>query len=316
MRGEPRLPRATATLTVGLVALLALVGGMGATADVAAPVRDAVGGAARVLVPAGLDATRHRGAAASEATDPDVDPDVDPDADLGATDVASTVATLPLAEVGPLVVHVPSVDPVVVGFHEASTTASLPMSPLGVLLGNENSTRFDAPPTPRDPEAQAYLVLSSRGRAAGPTTAVDVVLRDDEPVLAPVSGIVSDVRGTWLYGQYADIRLELRPDDAPDTRVVVVHIEEPAVAVGDRVTVGETVLAPGPRRFPFASQIDRETEPERWPHVHLEVSPGGCADPATHLTGDAHGRWPAPVPTATVGRAAGRGPVRREGAGA
>jgi hypothetical protein len=277
VRGERRLPRATVALSAGAFALLAALGGVGATAEVAAPVRDAVAGAARVVVPASVEATRHRGAAAAEAEDELADAD--------ASDEAPQVVTRPLATVGSLVVHVPSVDPVVVGFHEASTTASLPMEPLGALLGNENTMRFEAPATVGDPDAQAYLVLSSRGRAAGPTTAVDVVLRDDEPVLAPVSGVVSDIRGTLLYGQYADVRLELRPDDDPTTRVVVVHIEEPVVAVGDRVTVGETVLAPGPRRFPFASQIDRETEPDRWPHVHLEVQPWGLRRPGDPADG-------------------------------
>jgi hypothetical protein len=48
-------------------------------------------------------------------------------------------------------------------------------------------------------------------------------------------------------------------------------VEGTHVEVGDRVEGGETVIARTARRFPFRSQVDKETAPEAWPHVHLEV---------------------------------------------
>ena len=55
---------------------------------------------------------------------------------------------------------------------------------------------------------------------------------------------------------------------------------------GERVTAGETVLAPGPTQLPFESQVDElRTVDPAWPHVHIEVvdpsipdrpTPGGC----------------------------------------
>lgn len=169
---------------------------------------------------------------------------------------------------------VPGVDPVVVSYHEASRTGVVDIDPAGELVRNENATRaFDAV----GGEGPAFLVQVSRGRRPGPTTAVDVVLRDGDEVLAPVTGTVVEVRPYLLYGAHEDVRIELVPDGHPDVRVVLIHVEGVSVATGDRVTAGE-VIADGARGFPFEAVVDRATAPERHGHVHLEVK---RVDPVT-----------------------------------
>lgn len=188
-----------------------------------------------------------------------------------ALPVAGAPATPVLARYEDLVVHLPSAAAVVVGFHEAASVVGLGLDPVGVLAEDRNTTRTDLP---ADVEGGTpYLVLSSRGRAAGPTSAMDIVLRPGDPVLAPVTGTVADVRGYLLYGAHRDLRVEIVPDGRPDLRVVLIHLDEVTAAVGDRVVGGVTTLAGTARLLPFSSHIDRETEPERLPHVHLEVQP-------------------------------------------
>jgi hypothetical protein len=190
---------------------------------------------------------------------------------------ASDAPTPPMARRGRLLLRAPVVDPVLVGFHEAANPYGFALHPVGELLAHRNPTRYDAPPN--DPSGTPYVVLASRGEPAPATSAIDVVLVDDQPVLAPVSGVVSDVRSFTLYGRYADQRVEIVPRGAPHLRVVLIHLEEVRVAPGDAVVVGRSVLATGARRFPFASQIDRETEPDVWPHVHVEVQRVGAPRP-------------------------------------
>jgi hypothetical protein len=169
-----------------------------------------------------------------------------------------------------LVLVAPVLDPILLGFHEASTATGRDMRPLGELIGNDNSTRFTPPFEVRD-GAQPYVVLASRGRSAGPTTAVDVVARPDAPVVAPITGQVTDIRSYVLYGSYPDHRIEIRSTADPSLRVVMVHVTDLTVAVGDRVIAGTSVVAERANLFPFSSQVDRETEPDRFPHVHVEV---------------------------------------------
>jgi hypothetical protein len=91
---------------------------------------------------------------------------------------------------------------------------------------------------------------------------------------------VTDVRGYLLYGKHADQRIEIAPADAPDQRIVMIHLDGVTVAVGDEVAVGETVVAAGARMFPFGSHIDRYTEPARHPHVHYEIKRARAQDEA------------------------------------
>jgi len=164
--------------------------------------------------------------------------------------------------------HVPGAAPVLVAYHEASRSESLPLVPLGRVRSNANATRFDPPAAEAD--GLAYDVQVSRGRFPGPTTAVDVVLPHDAAVLSPVAGTVVQVRDYALYGRHPDVRIEIVPDDAPDRVVVLIHVEGPQVSVGEHVELGAP-LATRARLFPFSSIVDRSTEPERYGHVHLEV---------------------------------------------
>lgn len=187
---------------------------------------------------------------------------------VAVPDDAVAAPVRPFAAVDGMVLSLPSTDVLLVGYHEASRVGALAFEPIGRGASNANTSRLTLPPD-RD-EGPSYHVLSSRGRPLPPTSAVDVVLRDDDPVLAPVDGVVTEVRPYHLYGTHPDTRLEIRPDDAPHLRLVMIHVDGVQVAVGDRVVTGRTVLAATANRFPFASHVDRYLD-GRWPHVHLEV---------------------------------------------
>jgi hypothetical protein len=263
-----------ALLAIAIPALLATTAGRGS-----APA-EASGGdqtKAEAGERGGADGQRPRGAADADDAGTSV-MGAASDADGGG---GAGAPTRPLARVGALQVRAPSSDPVLVGFHQAATTHGLTMQPVGRLLEDRNPVGR-APPADR-PAGTPYLVLDPRGEPTAATSAVDVVLRDDDPVLAPVTGWVSDVRDVVLYGTYPDQRVEVVPRSAPHLRVVLIHVDGVAVAPGDAVVVGRTVLATTARRFPFASQIDRDTDPEVWPHVHLEVQPRRAPRPGDAL---------------------------------
>lgn len=192
-----------------------------------------------------------------------------PPVDAGEPDDEDTGTTPPLATTAGLRLSLPTERPLIVGFHEASSPEALEMDPRGRLVDNENTTKFEPPP--EVDEGADYLVMSSRGRPRAATSAVDVVMDPGDPVRSPVTGTVTDVRSYHLYGSHEDHRIEIAPDENPDLRLVLIHLDEVEVALGDPVEAGRSVLAGTARAFPFGSQVDRYTEPERWPHVHLEV---------------------------------------------
>jgi biotin carboxyl carrier protein len=247
-----RLPALVASLVAALVAVTVVA------SDSAASVGDRVHELAGGPPPAGVvqaDAAAWLGASAepadggepTRAAEPTDEPDSDatPDADPAPEAPPAPEA---FGQVDDLRLLLPSRDSVVAGFHQSSSPSALTMTPVG-----------------------DRHVLPSRGRGTAPTSAVDIVLVDEDPVLAPVSGTVAQVAAYELYGRHADQRIVIAPDEAPHLEVVVIHVAGVHVEEGARVEAGRSVLADTARRFPFRSQVDELTAPDAWPHVHLEV---------------------------------------------
>jgi biotin carboxyl carrier protein len=152
-------------------------------------------------------------------------------------------------------------------YHEASYHDAMALHPLGRLRHDYNVTKFSRrePVTP----GPDYIVMSSRGRPTPATSAADVVMPRGTKVRAPVSGVVTKVKRYRLYGGYVDDEVEIRPDDAPDVRLAMIHLDDLEVHEGDEVSQGASVIGV-PRIFPFSSQTDLYI-PGGNPHVHMEV---------------------------------------------
>lgn len=171
----------------------------------------------------------------------------------------------------------PSPEVVMVGFHEAGRPGARSLALASSPDAQEGITTV---PDPKVDDALPSRVLPTRGRANGPATAIDVAMVAGEPVHAPVSGTVTSVEPYLLYGEYPDTRIVVAPDGRPDLRLVVLHVTEEQVAVGDRVEAGTDVLAASANPLPFTSQIDEYTVDASGvatPHVHLELRP--ASDP-------------------------------------
>lgn len=145
---------------------------------------------------------------------------------------------------------------------------------------HDGARQFD--PTP---DAPAAVTLETRQRRTGSRTAADIVVDPAGEIRAPVSGTVKRAGTYVLYCDNADDYVVIRPDGQARWEVKILHISGVQVRAGQRVTAGETVLAPRPTPLPFESQVDElRTADPAWPHVHLEVvdtdipdqpSPGG-----------------------------------------
>lgn len=158
---------------------------------------------------------------------------------------------LPFAAVQEVVLHHPSAQVEKVGFHESNHDGAQAMTPL---------------PTAVDP-----TVLESRERDTARTGAADVVAHPEIEVRAPVTGTVKRGGRYVLYCDHYDYYVVIEPDAHPGWEVKVLHIAGLYVKKGERVTAGETVLAPYPTQLPFESQVDETTGQPAWPHVHIEV---------------------------------------------
>lgn len=174
------------------------------------------------------------------------------------------------ARVRDLVLYLPARHVLGVGYHQAKSPLSLPLHPLGRVVRNDNRENYRAPRATAGPN---YIVLVSRQRGTAPTSAVDVAVGRREPVRAPVSGVVREVREYLLYGVYPDLRVELDPRDGSGLIVVLIHLTKVRVREGQRVVAGETPIGFA-RVLPDRSYIN-DYVGEGVPHVHIEVKERG-----------------------------------------
>lgn len=174
-----------------------------------------------------------------------------------------------LAEVHGVELFSPSPKALAHGFHEGSTN-SAELVPVGVA--DDNPRGISLPKKAKD--GVRYVVMPSRGRSAGATSAVDVAMDEGVEVKSPVSGTVVDVSTYALYGRTNDVMMRIRPASNPDVLVVLFHLVDPAVGAGDEVEAGATTVAAGARPLPFSSQVDRWAG-KAGPHVHIQVDPAG-----------------------------------------
>ncbi|HEX2032079.1 MAG TPA: hypothetical protein VHL78_11880 [Actinomycetota bacterium] len=168
---------------------------------------------------------------------------------------------------GPVELRGLSPDVVAVAFHEASFGDAVDLRPVGRCAVCRNRWKFNPPRGARG--GPAYIVMDTRGRASGATSAVDAVLPRGRTALAPVTGTVTEVRRYRLYGRHWDVRVEIRPAAAPRRRVVMLHLEGVTLVPGERVEASVTRIGTA-RRFAFESQVDRYVDGDV-PHVHMEV---------------------------------------------
>ena len=170
--------------------------------------------------------------------------------------------TLPLAEVGGVVLVHPSQRVERVGFHESSVVGAQELTPLDTAVGAST--------------------LNTRDRGTGDRTAVDVVVQPGTTALAPVTGTVVKAGGYRLYCAYDDEAVVITPDAHPEWLVVLLHVQGVLVTAGQRVTAGVTPVATQAHQLPFRSQVDKlATVSPAWPHIHIEVDNPTIPDTAS-----------------------------------
>lgn len=162
----------------------------------------------------------------------------------------------------------PAADVLSIGFHQAGGSHPA-LTPMGELVANENPYGTDH--VEHVAGGAAIRVMPSRGRGGSGTSAADVALAPGTVVRSVVTGTVTAVEDYTLYGSHRDVFVEIQPEGRPDVRVVLYHLDDVVVGVGDPVFAGLTPIAGGARDLPVTNQIDRYAESCPCPHVDIRL---------------------------------------------
>ncbi len=172
----------------------------------------------------------------------------------------------PFGFVGPVTLHLPSIAVEQIGFHESNHDGAAQIELIDTVV--------------------PVMTMETRNRDNVARGAADISVHPNLEIRSPVTGTVIRAGGYTLYCRYSDAFVVIEPDELPGWEVKVLHMTDRTAIRGDRVVAGETVIAAGPNKFPFRSQIDEFTGEPSWGHIHIEVvdpsvpdrpsSGGGC----------------------------------------
>jgi hypothetical protein len=157
---------------------------------------------------------------------------------------------------------------VAVGFHQADNKKAVRFVPLMKCHARDKAATMKALI-----KKGAFKLFQQplRGRGSSNFSAADCAVPPKTVVVAPVSGVVTNVRSYKLYGYINDLRLEIKPDGSPHLRVVMIHITGVKVKKGQRVVGGITPVATV-RHLPLNSTINRFVPVKPVDHVHIQVN--------------------------------------------
>lgn len=153
----------------------------------------------------------------------------------------------------------------------AAERAALAASATAAAASTTATAKVSAPAT--DIWSGPALRLYRSGRSGTPNTAVDVGGQPGTQVLAPVDGVIAQVKPYKLYNKYDDYEIHIAPVGATDFEVVILHIDGPAVKVGDKVTGGRTPIGVVRNLARFETlQLGEYTPGAKGDHTHMQVN--------------------------------------------
>jgi hypothetical protein len=170
--------------------------------------------------------------------------------------------------------HFPAIpeDMIAVGFHQAWNVHATEMVPRLKTLPDQKYAATKSA-LRSDPSLKLFVMMS-RGRGSSRYSAADCAVRPGSLILAPVTGVIAKVKTYILAGYGLDYQVEIKPDGASGLRVVLIHIRDVTVKVGDRVEGGVTPLATVRHLTGIDNQVNRYL-PVQADHTHVQINDAG-----------------------------------------
>ncbi len=127
-----------------------------------------------------------------------------------------------------------------IGYHAADSPEAVAFAPEGDCVSGGGLTEKLADIFKGG--GLAYYLMNDDGDGAAATGALDVGAVPGAVVFSPVDGKVVSLEQTEISGKYKDIEIQIQVANDPTLVLVVTHIADVAVELGDGVTQGDTLL--------------------------------------------------------------------------
>ena len=156
-----------------------------------------------------------------------------------------------------------------VAFHPVDNDDAVAFAPVGERVGGGGLGQKLADIFAGGGGVQYYLMDGDGGEQSPATAGLDVGAVPASPVISPVDGKVTSIKEYSVLGRYKDVEIDIRLAADPSLLLIVTHIAEPKVEIGDAVQGGNTTLG-SVRGFPAAlDQALSQYTSDNGDHVQL-----------------------------------------------
>jgi hypothetical protein len=129
-----------------------------------------------------------------------------------------------------------------IAYHPVEYQDTVPFAPAGERLSGGGLGEALADVFAGGGGVQYYLMGGTGTQSSPATSGLDVGAVPGSPVVSPVDGKVTAVKPYSILGRYPDVEIDIQLARDPSLLLVVTHVAEPQVALGDVVARGESVL--------------------------------------------------------------------------
>jgi len=168
-----------------------------------------------------------------------------------------------------LLLPVAAQDATIIAYQPVSDERAVALSPIGEQANANSLVRFFRSIFSGQPSVRYYLL---DGQGGEPTGSVLVGAQPGSPVTSPISGVVSGVKEYKLYGKYADVQIDIRPDEMSGTTISLLFVSDPVVSIGEVVTAGKTQLGKVRASPPELGATLAEYTHDSGSHVYLQIT--------------------------------------------
>jgi hypothetical protein len=129
-----------------------------------------------------------------------------------------------------------------VAYHPVDYQDAVPFDPAGERLSGGGLGEALADVFAGGGGIQYYLMDGTGLQSSPPTSGLDVGAVPGSAVVSPVDGKVTGIKPYRILGRYPDVEIDIQLAGDPSLLLVVTHIADPQVALGDTVARGESIL--------------------------------------------------------------------------
>lgn len=157
-----------------------------------------------------------------------------------------------------------------IGFHPVADDNVVGLLPSGYQTNVSFISRGLSRVLPEG-EGPAYVLMEEDGRAGALTAAMDVGAPAGSVIHAPVDGTIAGIKPYMAKGKCADVEVRIQPQAQSRLQVVLTHIDNTQVSLGQPVRAGVTRLGSVRQLDGCLEQHLGQYTYDNGNHLHMQV---------------------------------------------